>query len=166
MMDAQSDVLLRCSALVLRNGSVLLVHRTNASTDDWVLPGGNPRRGESLAECVRREVQEETGLRIDAWRVAFVLEATEPVTLQTTVDVVFAATEPFLNGRPSAPESGLNPQFVPLDRLPGYRLRPSIAEEIHHFSATGQTNAGAYLGNLWRSGEPTRTTHPSEHSHD
>jgi 8-oxo-dGTP pyrophosphatase MutT (NUDIX family) len=45
-----SDYNIRCSAVVVRKHAVLLVHRTRDDLDDWVLPGGSPREGESLAD--------------------------------------------------------------------------------------------------------------------
>ncbi len=69
---------LRCSAIVVRQQAVLLIHRTYDGAEDWVLPGGTPSAGESTAACARREVREETGLRVDPARVAFVLEVVGP----------------------------------------------------------------------------------------
>ncbi|MGH9166009.1 MAG: NUDIX hydrolase [Acidimicrobiales bacterium] len=40
---------------------VLLVHRPRY--DDWTLPKGKAKPGESDEDCARREVEEETGLR-------------------------------------------------------------------------------------------------------
>jgi 8-oxo-dGTP pyrophosphatase MutT (NUDIX family) len=45
------------------DGSWLLLHRTRPS-DAWDPPGGRMEQGEDLAEAVRREVAEETGLNI------------------------------------------------------------------------------------------------------
>lgn len=42
---------------------MLVVHRPRY--DDWSLPKGKCRRGESDEDCARREVEEETGLRCD-----------------------------------------------------------------------------------------------------
>jgi ADP-ribose pyrophosphatase YjhB (NUDIX family) len=48
-----------------RNGSILLVERGGAPLKGyWSLPGGLVETGESLDEAVRREVLEETGLRV------------------------------------------------------------------------------------------------------
>jgi ADP-ribose pyrophosphatase YjhB (NUDIX family) len=43
--------------------SVLLV-RQAAGLKFWTLPGGKVKRGESLVKALRREVYEETGLRV------------------------------------------------------------------------------------------------------
>ena len=42
---------------------VLLVHRPRY--DDWSLPKGKAERGESDEDCARREVFEETGVRVE-----------------------------------------------------------------------------------------------------
>jgi 8-oxo-dGTP pyrophosphatase MutT (NUDIX family) len=53
--------------VVVRGGpnalEVVLVHRPNY--DDWSLPKGKARRGETDEECALREVEEETGLRCE-----------------------------------------------------------------------------------------------------
>ncbi len=49
--------------VILRDGCVLLVHRPRY--DDWSLPKGKLRLGESWEEAALREVEEETGLRCE-----------------------------------------------------------------------------------------------------
>ena len=50
-------------AVVVRDSSILLILRGNPPGEGlWSVPGGRVQRGESLAEAVRRELQEETGL--------------------------------------------------------------------------------------------------------
>jgi 8-oxo-dGTP pyrophosphatase MutT (NUDIX family) len=46
--------------IVVRDGCVLVVHRPRY--DDWSLPKGKLRLGESWEEAALREVEEETGL--------------------------------------------------------------------------------------------------------
>jgi 8-oxo-dGTP diphosphatase len=64
-------------AVVWRGERVLLVRRAKPPrAGQWSLPGGAQQLGETLAEAVRREVREETGLDL------------EGVQLLTTVDLV------------------------------------------------------------------------------
>jgi ADP-ribose pyrophosphatase YjhB (NUDIX family) len=46
-------------------GSILLV-RQAAGQKFWTLPGGKVKRNESLGQALKREVREETGLRVTA----------------------------------------------------------------------------------------------------
>jgi 8-oxo-dGTP diphosphatase len=49
--------------IVVRDGRVLVVHRPRY--DDWSLPKGKLRLGESWEAAALREVEEETGLRCE-----------------------------------------------------------------------------------------------------
>jgi 8-oxo-dGTP diphosphatase len=48
-----------------QSGQILLVEHVFRSYYSWGLPGGWVERGESPAEAVRREIQEELGLRVE-----------------------------------------------------------------------------------------------------
>jgi 8-oxo-dGTP diphosphatase len=143
------EINVRCSAIVFREDAVLLVHRLRDSVEDWVLPGGTPRPGESMAACARRETLEETGLTIDPARVAFVLEALGPEDHRRTVDLVFLAAAD-VRGEPDAGEPDLEARFVPLVLLPGLDLRPQLSGHLRALHARGAAPTAAYLGNLWR----------------
>ena len=56
------------NCVVRKDGDILLLRRSSASSSDagrWELPGGKLEYGEELAETVRREVAEETGLSVE-----------------------------------------------------------------------------------------------------
>lgn len=65
---------------VLRvGGRVLLVRRANPpSRGLWALPGGRVEPDETLEAAVRREVLEETGVRVRVTRVLGVAERDDP----------------------------------------------------------------------------------------
>jgi ADP-ribose pyrophosphatase YjhB (NUDIX family) len=52
------------SAVVLDDDGRILLHRRQ-DNEMWALPGGKMELGESLADCARREVKEETGFDVD-----------------------------------------------------------------------------------------------------
>jgi ADP-ribose pyrophosphatase YjhB (NUDIX family) len=134
----------RCSVLVMHQHAVLLVHRTNHDRDDWVLPGGNPRGGESLTECARRELLEETGIPANLSQVALIVESARPESGRGLLDVVFVAPEPVL-GMAHCRERGLEPQFVAPDQLAGLDLHPSLAGHLQRLADPGPHEHAAYL---------------------
>ncbi|QOJ78752.1 NUDIX hydrolase [Infirmifilum lucidum] len=63
------------SALVIRNGRILLVKRGGQpGAGLWALPGGAVEAGESVAEAATRELLEETGLSAPVLGVAGVAD--------------------------------------------------------------------------------------------
>ena len=58
---------------VERNGCWLMMHRTKKGQDEnagkWIGLGGHLEAGESPAECVRREIMEEAGIRVSDLRL-------------------------------------------------------------------------------------------------
>jgi 8-oxo-dGTP diphosphatase len=151
-MDSSERVNVRCSAIIYRNDSVLLLRRHRDQVTDWVLPGGTPRAGESVASCARREVAEETGLRITVDRVAFLLEASNSEANLHVLDIVFTAKEVSHGARPEELEEGMTPVFYPLHEVATLALRPPIAGYLRGLYT--HPSAGApYLGNVWRRSE-------------
>lgn len=53
-----------CAIITDHQGQVLLEHRRDFGV--WALPGGACELGESVLEALQREVQEETGLHVEA----------------------------------------------------------------------------------------------------
>jgi 8-oxo-dGTP diphosphatase len=153
-MNMPDGIELRCSAIVVRQRTVLLVRRAGGPGLDWVLPGGTPRLGESMAACARREVREETGLDVNPDRIAFVLEVVGPEDGPRTVDIVFSAAESAPGRPPREHERGLVPVFVPVDDLHELDLRPPLAGHLRAMLSRRGELYAPYLANLWRPARP------------
>lgn len=56
------------AGLIWKNGKVLITRRPNGTHLEgmWEFPGGKKEHGETLKECMRREIREELGLDIEA----------------------------------------------------------------------------------------------------
>jgi len=68
---------IRAAALIIQNDQVLLVKHVHPITGDtwWVPPGGGlASEDASIFACVRREVFEETGLRVELSRIVYIRE--------------------------------------------------------------------------------------------
>ncbi|MFE6667461.1 NUDIX hydrolase [Streptomyces sp. NPDC057697] len=151
-MAMPESIELRCSTALFREETVLLLHRTFAGMDYWVLPGGTPQERESMAACARRELAEEAGISAEPVRVAFVLESMEPHRGPRTVDLVFTVTGSAHGQTPRAREPDTEPQFVPFRELPYLDLRPPLAGHLPGLAAQSAHRYAPYLGNLWRPG--------------
>jgi 8-oxo-dGTP diphosphatase len=76
----EGRVRLRVCGLVLHEGALLMVH-LNAPTRPqpfWSVPGGGLQFGERVFDAVEREINEETGLTVQAENLLVVNEFIEP----------------------------------------------------------------------------------------
>src|SRR5271168_1387641 len=55
-------------------GQGVLLVRQAAPPKNWTLPGGKVKRGESLVNALKREVYEESGLRVEIGTLLMVLD--------------------------------------------------------------------------------------------
>jgi 8-oxo-dGTP diphosphatase len=145
--DRRALVGLRCSAVLFRGDSVLLLLRRDLDGEDyWVLPGGTPQPGEAAANCARREVEQQAGLQIDVAGVAFLLEALDRQPVNRLIEIVFLALDRDPTRAPRGWESGL----VALDALATLELRPPIGGYLHDLHQAPSRATAPYLGDLRR----------------
>ena len=79
-------------AVILDGGRLLVVNAYPGEESDlWCAPGGGAERGQSLADNLRREVAEETGLRVEPGRLLAVSEFHDPDKGFHQVDLIYAA---------------------------------------------------------------------------
>ncbi len=131
------DFGVRVGAVVERAGALLLVRHQKPDRDPyWVLPGGRLEPGETIPECARREVAEETGLEARFAGILYVGEFLREG--RHTVDVVArmvaeSGAEARLGQDPEV-APGIEPtlrevRWVDPEDLPGIELLPASAKE-------------------------------------
>src|SRR6266700_4078271 len=120
----------RITGVLVEEGSILLCQQavTESSTRAWSLPGGSLEFGESIEECLIREMKEETGLLVKVERLLYVADRIQDGRHIVHISfLVHRLAGDLKKGR--EPEAGANPihgvAFVPLRSLTahGFSLR-------------------------------------------
>lgn len=142
-MDEKYLFQIRVTGVLLQNDKLLVV-KQKLSNRMWSLPGGKLENGESIEECLRREMFEETGLHTQMEKMLYVCEkknVSPPV-----IHITFLVTQ--VGGEITLPtnEFDENPIFdvkwVDISKLPDYGFSCKFVQIIeNHFA-----DAGKYMG--------------------
>jgi 8-oxo-dGTP diphosphatase len=62
---------MRASAIIVKGSKVLLMHRKKEGKEYWVFPGGGIEKNETPEQAIKREVLEETCLKVIACLYSF-----------------------------------------------------------------------------------------------
>jgi 8-oxo-dGTP diphosphatase len=115
-------------AIVIHDDALLMVQRANDPGKGlWSLPGGRVEHGEFLADALRREVKEETGLEVEVGELAGILEVPGDDLHYVILDYhaeVTGSPEPKANG-----DAG-DVAWVPLDRVAHMDCTPRFVETM------------------------------------
>ena len=110
--------------IYMRDGLILLGRRRKVIGDKmWALPGGRLEVGESIFQCARRELYEETGLIAEELNLSHICDAdaSSNYYLQLGVEVLRASGEP-INCEPQYCDAL---EFFSIDVLPSPLFPPS-----------------------------------------
>ena len=129
-MNNENEVKVGVGVIIVRNGCLLLGERYGShGAGTWALPGGHLEFGETVENCAKREVLEETGLSVTGVReVAFTNDMFEKEREHYVT--LFVMADQWSGGEPAVLEpnkcrvwswfewSSLpSPLFVPLQNL-------------------------------------------------
>jgi 8-oxo-dGTP diphosphatase len=132
-------VVLVAAAVVEREGAFLLTRRLDGThlAGHWEFPGGKCHAGETLAECLVREIREELDADVDVGREILGTVHDYP---ERTIELRFFRCELRTEPRPTM---GQEMRWVPLAELASTQLPPADAELVRLL--TGDTSQGAPL---------------------
>ena len=120
-MSRKDPTELTVLCLLEDGGRILLQNRVKADWQGYALPGGHVEPGESFVDAVIREMQEETGLRIEDPRLVGVKQF--PTEDGRYVVFLFRATR--WSGTLTSSEEG-EMEWVEQSRLPTLRTVPDL----------------------------------------
>jgi ADP-ribose pyrophosphatase YjhB (NUDIX family) len=142
----------RVSAILRREGRVLLCRQEKDGDEYWLLPGGGVNLGESLVEALKRELEEELGITEDLpieGPVCVVDSISPPgVRFKHVVNIVFAAHlgDRSLEAVTSRDTAVKGHRLFDPEELPGVTLHPPIQRFLMRWEPGDPT---VYLGALW-----------------
>lgn len=143
---------IRVSAVLRREGRVLLCRHEKAGRESWLLPGGGVRAGETLFDALQRELAEECGFeeRLPLEGPIALAESIAPggMPAKHVVHIMFSG---LLGGRSleavtSRDAAVRGHRLFEVEELPGLPVHPPI----QRFLARWQPgDPMVYLGSLW-----------------
>ena len=115
-------------------GRVLMIHKTD--NDLWALPGGGHEIGESIADTVVREVEEETGYRVDVVGISGTytnprhVMAYDDGEVRQQFSIAFRAK--LAGGEARTSSESREVRWIAPDDLAGLDIHPSMRLRIEH----------------------------------
>ena len=111
--------------IVFRDQKVLLVKRKNEPNKGlWSIPGGKQMIGETIAEAAKRELMEETGVKVDELLLVDVVDAIVP-DIEGKIKYHYTLVDymgEWLSGESRPGDDAIEVRWVCLNKLNSYSL--------------------------------------------
>lgn len=137
----------RVTGILIEQSSILLLKQDVTQTRHWSLPGGTLELGETIEQCLVRELKEETGLDISVVDLLYVCDRIQEDNHVVHITFLMKrAGGDLLRGH--EPESGAGKirsvKMVPLRELQNYGFTPTFYE----LASSNFPDRGTYKGNV------------------
>jgi ADP-ribose pyrophosphatase YjhB (NUDIX family) len=140
-MPETAGVKVRVSGVIVREGKLLTMVHLRQSRRYHVLPGGGLDLQESIPDCLRRELKEETSLSVEPGRLLAIVE-TVPARLTSyyrdnrhVVELVHWVTQ--VSGETREIAALSVPAWVPAEEIESLNLYPRINHWLVHALTVG-----------------------------
>jgi len=135
--ESGREFLVRACGILVHGDSVLVQEAAGRDGPALALPGGHLEFGETLGSCLSREFFEESGLNVEAEKLAYVHEnfytlrriATHEIGFYFLVDLNSEFPTPDPKGYIPSREAHIRMRLLPLAALQSSSLMPSFLRE-------------------------------------
>lgn len=136
---------------IVRQGDQLLLVKNQADGERavWSLPGGVIEAGETLADALKREMAEETGLSVETFELAYV---TENFIEQFDAHSLVTYFECTIRGEllPNDPDREVvDSQWVSIEQLGDYLLNRDVLEPLQDYLNKASKSYYLYEQMVW-----------------
>ena len=116
--------IVRPTGILIQNGKILLIKQELAEQANWTLPGGALEFGETIEQCLLREMKEETGLEVEVKELLYICDRFHQLN-KHVVDMTFLVEKTGGELLPRSFERSSNEvikeiKMVPIDEIPDY----------------------------------------------
>lgn len=121
----------RAAAIIINNGSLLLMHRKKPNIEYYVLPGGSVESGETPEVACIREVKEETGLVVTLEKKVASIDndgRIEHYFLTSSAQDDLAIGKP--ESERQSPDNQYSLEWVSLEHIKHINLQPATIRQI------------------------------------
>ncbi len=124
---------LRPAAFIIENDKILLMNYEYGGQLVYNLPGGNLDAGETLAEALKRELEEELGVNIIVGHLILVGEMSSFSNNEAVLHCIFKCeiikNRPVINPNET---SAIGISWRPINDISALNLYPNIGKELCH----------------------------------
>ncbi|HRX16212.1 MAG TPA: NUDIX hydrolase [Spirochaetota bacterium] len=139
---------IRVAGILIENGNVLMVCHQKNGKSYWLLPGGGVDYGETLPQALRREFEEEIGIKVEVHDLLFSIDSISPSGKRHIVNLVFICKYSSGVYRLGLDKRLSDFKFLSIEELSNATVYPSLKKQLIDYVA-GEIGQKIYLGSHW-----------------
>jgi ADP-ribose pyrophosphatase YjhB (NUDIX family) len=141
-------IIIRVNGVLIEDGKMLLVEQDVTKTRHWAHPGGALEFGETIEQCLIREMKEETGLDVSVDGLLYVIDRIQHNSHVVVISLLVSKKGGKL-GTGDGPEFATGKiksvKMVPLGQLQNCGFSPTYCNLVK----SGFPDRGSYKGNIY-----------------
>ena len=137
-----------CRAFIISNNKILLCKQKMPPRTFWALPGGRLSDGETLVDCLQREILEELGVLVKVDKMLFIRELITDFRHRIEFLFLIANTDDLsFNDNITACNEIESVRFFSLDELSASEVKPKCLYDLALMYFNGQGPFPLHIGN-------------------